>query len=67
MDRPEFMRLPFKILPSEVIEHYNLKGNVNDGRLYVKITHGMYCLPHAGLIANKQLKQRLGKAGYYEC
>ena len=67
MDRPEFMRLPFKILPQEIIEHYKLNEKENDGWVYVKITRGMYGLPHAGLMANKQLKQRLGKAGYYEC
>ena len=67
LHRPEYMRLAMKVLPQEIIEQYNLKEKETDGWVYVKITRGMYGLPHTGLLANKQLKRRLGAAGYYEC
>ena len=40
---------------------------VHNGFVYTRIIRGMYGLPHAGLIANELLKERLDKAGYYEC
>lgn len=67
MDRPEYMCLPLKIIPDEIIEKYNLREIQSDGWVYCKIVRGMYGLPHAGLIANKLLKRRLAKHGYYEC
>jgi hypothetical protein len=33
----------------------------------VKIQMGMYCLPQAGILANKLLKQQLNAKGYYHC
>ena len=32
----------------------------------MRIQRGMYGLPQAGILANKQLKERLAKKGYYE-
>ena len=32
----------------------------------MEIQKGMYGLPQAGILANKLLKERLGKKGYYE-
>ena len=67
MDRPEYMRLPIKILPEEIITKYKLQGIASGGWVYCRIAKGMYGLPHAGLLANKLLKKRLGRHGYYEC
>ena len=52
MERLEYMRLPFKIIPQEIIDKYALKGKVEDDWVYVKILKGMYGLPQAGLLAN---------------
>ena len=67
MERPEFMRLPIKVIPQEIIDHYGLNSKVEDGWVYVKIVKGMYGLPQAGLLANQLLSKRLEKAGYYQC
>ena len=67
MDRPEYLRMKIANFPEDVIEHYKLKDKVDDkGNLYVKCVRGMYGLPHAGIIAQKLLEERLNKAGYYQ-
>ena len=65
MKRPEYMRMPIKLIPDEMVQEYDLLGLVTDGWVYIKITKGMYGLPQAGILANKQLKRRLAVAGYY--
>jgi len=67
MKRPEYMKIPLKIIPQEIIDKYDLEAIAVDGWVYCKITKGMYGLPHAGLIAYELLKERLGRHGYYEC
>ena len=67
MERPEYMRLPIKIIPQEIIDKYDLEKKVEDGWVYVKILKGMYGLPQAGLLANNLLSKRLVAAGYYQC
>ena len=56
MDRPEFIILPVKIIPQEIIDNYKLSDLENDGWVYTKIVRGMYGLPQAGKIANDLLK-----------
>jgi len=46
MERPEYMRLPFKITPQEIIKKYDLEQKGEDGLVYVKILKGMYGLPN---------------------
>ena len=65
MDRPEYMRIPFKIIPQEIIEKYKLNDIEENGWVYIKIVKGMYGLPQAGKIAHEILKKRLAKAGYH--
>ena len=49
-----------------IIEHYRLKDKVDaKGFVYVKIMKGMYGLPHAGIIVQKLLEERLNKHGYH--
>jgi hypothetical protein len=68
MERPEFMRLPLKLIPPEIIAKYNLREKADKkGFVYVRIELGMYGLPQAGLLANKLLAQRLNIDGYYQC
>ena len=61
MDRPEYMRMPIKIIPPEIIEKYDLTKIESDGWVYIKIVKGMYGLPQAGKIANDLLQKRLKK------
>jgi hypothetical protein len=66
LKRPEYMRIPVKLVPQEIIDDYNLMPKVNNGFVYVEINKGMYSLPQAGLLANKLLARRLAKYGYYQ-
>ena len=60
------MRMPFELSPREFVDAYNLHDKVKDGFIYMEIQKGMYGLPRAGILANKLLKERLGKKGYFE-
>ena len=62
------MKINIAQIPDEIISEYNLKGKVHiDGYVYIEIQKGMYGLPQAGMLANKQLlKWQLAKYGYYE-
>eukprot|EP00804_Cyclotella_cryptica_P020209 CCRYP_010895-RA/>CCRYP_010895-RA protein AED:0.39 eAED:0.39 QI:0/0/0/1/1/1/2/0/321 len=66
MEHPEFMPLPLKIIPTEIIDKYNLRKKAEGkGWVYVQIKLGMYGLPQAGLLVNKLLAKRLHLVGYY--
>ena len=66
LKRPEYMRLPLKIFPREILDKYNLEKIAVDGWVYAQIDGGMYGLPQAGVLANKLLKERLRESGYHE-
>ena len=61
LDRPEFMRLPIKIIPKEIIDKYNLNDIVDKGWVYFRIEKVMYGLPMAGKLANNLLIKRMSK------
>eukprot|EP00804_Cyclotella_cryptica_P005738 CCRYP_000080-RC/>CCRYP_000080-RC protein AED:0.27 eAED:0.24 QI:0/0/0/1/0.33/0/4/0/743 len=67
MDRPEYTRLKFDLIPPEIIDKYKLDDYNEDGWIYVRIDLGMYGLLQAGILANKLLAKCLAKAGYYQC
>jgi hypothetical protein len=66
LDRYEYMRMPFDIIPDEFKKLYNLTTKNKNGSVYMKIEKGMYGLPQAGILANKLLRKRLAPHGYYE-
>lgn len=66
LDRYEYMRMPLKIIPKHIIEQYDLCTKAKHGYVYMEIRRAMYGLPQAGILANKLLKKRLAKHGYYE-
>ena len=61
------MKMKINILPDDIIEKYNLRYIVYNEYVYFKIKMGMYELPEAGIMANKLLKKRISKHGYYKC
>ena len=63
MVRPEYMRLPMKLIPDEIIQQYKLKDIEEEGWVYVKIVGGMYDLPQVGKIANELLVKRMHSTG----
>jgi hypothetical protein len=54
MDSFEYMRIPTKLIPHEIIDQYNLLPLVYDGHVYIEVQKGMYGLSQAGILANCQ-------------
>ena len=66
MDRYEYMKIPIKLIPEEIMTLYNLQDRIHKGYVYVEIRKGMYGLPQAGRIANDKLVPILDAAGYHQ-
>ena len=64
MERPEYMRIAVKMIPTETMEKYGLDKFVHDGMVLFQIDKGMYGLPQAGLLAQQRLVTHLGEHGY---
>jgi hypothetical protein len=60
------MKMPLSLFPQDIIKHYGLLDKAINGYDYMEIHKGMYGLPQAGILANKLLKKRLAKHGYFE-
>jgi hypothetical protein len=60
------MKIPIALLPDNIIKHYQLQEKILDCYIYTEIRKGMYGLPQAGILANKLLKERLARDGYFE-
>ena len=52
MDEPEYMNIPVRIIPDEIIVEYKVSQFEHAGYVYVQINKGMYKLTQAGLLAN---------------
>ena len=67
LKRPEYVKIKLRDIPEEIIDEYKLRDlSTADRNIYIEATKGMYGLPHAGLLANKQLEMRLNKHGYQQ-
>ena len=64
MNRPEYMKIPYKYFPDDIIKKYNLQNKVSNGYIYIKIKKGMYGLKQAALLAYNKLVQHLAPHGY---
>jgi hypothetical protein len=64
MEHFEYLRIPIKLIPLEIITQYSLLPLVSDGHLYIEVQKGMYVLPQAGILANLLLAKRLAPHGY---
>ena len=60
----EYMFIPITSIPNEIITHYKLHDIVHNGKVYMEIRCGIYGLPQAGILAEKQLIRFLGRYGY---
>jgi hypothetical protein len=65
LNRYKYMKMPLNLLPTDIIEHYNLHDKALNGYVFIEIIKGMYSLPQAGSLANKLLKKRLARHGYH--
>jgi hypothetical protein len=66
MDSFEYMRIPVKLIPQEIIEQYNLLPLVSYVHIYIEVQKGMYGLPQAGILANQLIARRLAIHGYHQ-
>jgi hypothetical protein len=66
MDSFEYMRIPIKLIPHEIIEQYNFLPLVSDGHVYIEVQRGMCGLPQAGILVNQLLARRLAIHGYHQ-
>ena len=41
---PEYMRVPFKYFPQDIIDQYNLRQKLHKDYIFIKISKGMYRL-----------------------
>ena len=64
MKTPEYMKIPVKFIPDDIIKKYNIKALEHKGYVYVKIKRGMYGLKQAAWLAYEQLQEYLKPYGY---
>ena len=62
---PEYITIPFALIPPDIINDYNLQSKVSNGNVYAKVTKGMYGLPQAGKLAHDDLVKHLPRGGYF--
>jgi len=66
LKRPEFIRIPLKFLPQRFLDEYELHSFIQKRSILFRIDKGMYGLPQAGLLAQRQLEELLAKHGYVQ-
>jgi hypothetical protein len=65
-EEPDYMLVPFKLFPEDIIEQYDIKSKVDHRGLVLAVANkAMYGHPEAGRISYDQLVLHLQKAGYY--
>jgi hypothetical protein len=67
MARKEYMRIEIPSIPKSIINQYRLLDLVHNRFVLVEISHSMYGLPQAGILAYNQLVAHLVKHGYEPC
>lgn len=64
MERYEYMYIPTRDIPADIMAQYQLTPLIRNDRVLVEIRKGMYGLPQAGIIANTRLQAHLATHGY---
>ena len=64
--RPEYIRIPLRLIPSNTQVAHNLHQYVNHESILFQVNKGMYGLPQAGLLAQQRLIDHLKHHGYHE-
>ena len=66
LPKKEYMRMDMRDIPQAFRDHYGPDAMARNGFIYMCIQKGMYGLLATGMLANKLLKSRLAKKGYFE-
>jgi hypothetical protein len=64
-DQFEYLCIPVRVIPDYVMDLYKLHNLTVNGFVYAEVRCGMYGLPQAAIIANKQLQKWLAPHGYH--
>ena len=65
IERPKYVQIKIANIPQEFVYEYNLHKFSKDSWTYFEITNGVYGLSQSGILANTQLRGRLGESGYF--
>ena len=66
LDGYEYMKMSLSIFPQHIKDQYDLNNMAYQGYVWLEIRKTIYGLPQAGILANKLLREKLAKHGYYE-
>ena len=66
MDRAEYMRIPVKFIPDDIVLKYDMKPYIVNGYIYVEINKTLYGLKQAGILSQQRLVDLLSKRGYHQ-
>jgi hypothetical protein len=64
MEEFEYVRIPIKLIPLDIITQYALIPLVSDGHIYIEVHKGMFGIPQAGILTNHLLAKQLSPHGY---
>jgi hypothetical protein len=64
LPHPEYIRIPTRLIPANVIEFYNLEPFISANALFCSVHKTHYGLPQAGALSQQRLFRHLHKHGY---
>ena len=64
MNRYEYMKIPVKHIPEDIMLQYNLANLIVNDHVMVEIRKGLYGLSQAGIIVQERLNKHLKNYGY---
>ena len=64
MPTPEYMKVPFKYFPQDIVNKYKLQDKIHNNYILIKISKGMYGLKQAAVLAYENLIKNLKPFGY---
>jgi hypothetical protein len=64
MERPEYMRVPTKYIPTATMIKHKLAALVHNGAVIMQLNKGIYGLKQAGRLAQQRLISHLAEHGY---
>ena len=62
----EYMTIPLAYFPPWIVNQYNLNLHALNGKVHLELRRVVWRLLQAGILANKQLQQKLAPFGYKE-
>ena len=65
MAEKEYFKLPYKVIPSYIQQHYNLDALQHNQHVYVQVNKGMYGLQQVGILTYNQLVKYLAPYGFH--